>query len=133
MVTLYVASTAADGAFYIYLEDVDENGRVTYVTEGQLRALHRRLTDRRPPLALFVPHHSFLREDGMPLVPGAVAELRFGLLPTSCRVRRGHRLRVAIAGHDKDTFARIPGGVPTVAVQRNRRYPSQIELPIIRT
>ena len=133
MVTLYVASTAADGAFYIYLEDVDENGRVTYVTEGQLRALHRRLTDRRPPLALFVPHHSFLRDDGMPLVPGEVAELRFGLLPTSCRVRRGHRLRVAIAGHDKDTFARIPGGVPTVAVQRNRRYPSQIELPIIRT
>jgi uncharacterized protein len=134
VVTLYVASTATDGAFYIYLEDVDEHGRVTYVTEGQLRALHRRLTDRRPSLALFVPHHSFRREDGRSLVPGEVAELRFGLLPTSCRVCRGHRLRVAIAGHDKDTFARIPdGGVPIIAVQRNRRYPSQIELPIIRT
>jgi putative CocE/NonD family hydrolase len=48
VVTLYVASTATDGAFYVYLEDVDENGRVTYVTEGQLRALHRRLTDRDP-------------------------------------------------------------------------------------
>ena len=134
VVTRYVASTATDGAFYVYLEDVDENGRVIYVTEGQLRAIHRRLTGRRPPLALFVPHHSFLREDRMPLVPGEVAELRFGLLPTSCRIRRGHRLRVAIAGHDKGTFAKIPDdGVPAIAVQRNRRYPSQIELPIIRT
>ena len=70
----------------------------------------------------------------MPLVTGEVAELRFGLLPTSCRVRRGHRLRVAIAGHDKDTFARIPdGGVPTIGVQRNARHPSHIDLTIIRT
>lgn len=134
VVTLYVASTATDGAFYVYLEDVDENGRVIYVTEGQLRALHRRVTSRRPPLALFVPHHSFLREDAVPLVPGEVAELRFGLLPTSCRIRRGHRLRVAIACHDKGTFAKIPDeGVPEIAVQRNRGYPSQIELPVIRT
>jgi hypothetical protein len=134
VVTLYVASTATDGAFYIYLEDVNENGQVTYVTEGQLRALHRRVTDRRPPLTLFVPHHSFLRQDGMPLIQGEVAELRFGLLPTSCRVRRGHRLRVAIAGHDKDTFAQIPdGGVPTIAVQRNSRYASRIDLAIVRT
>jgi putative CocE/NonD family hydrolase len=133
VVTLYVASTATDGAFYVYLEDVDENGWVTYVTEGHLRALHRRLTGRRPPLALFVPHHSFLREDAMALVPGEVAEVRFGLQPTSCRIRRGHRLRVAIAGHDKGTFAQIPDErVPTLAVQRNRRYASQIELPIIR-
>jgi putative CocE/NonD family hydrolase len=55
VVTLYVASTAADGAFYVYLEDVDEDGRVTYLTEGQLRALHRRISDRQPPLRLFVP------------------------------------------------------------------------------
>jgi putative CocE/NonD family hydrolase len=134
VVTLYVVSTATDGAFYVYLEDVNETGRVTYITEGQLRALHRRVTERRPPLTLFAPHHSFLREDGMPLVPGEVAELRFGLLPTSCRVRRGHRLRVAIAGHDKDTFARIPDeGMATIAVQRNSRNASRIDLAIVRT
>ena len=26
--TLYISSTASDGAFYVYLEDVDESGRV---------------------------------------------------------------------------------------------------------
>jgi uncharacterized protein len=133
VVTLYVTSTADDGAFYVYLEDVDEESRVIYVTEGQLRAIHRRVSDQEPPLGLFVPHHSFLRKDGMPLVPGEVAELRFGLLPTSVLIRKRHRLRVAVAGHDKDTFARIPAeGEPTVTVQRNAIYSSHIDVPVIR-
>ena len=69
----------------------------------------------------------------MPLVPGEIAELRFGLLPVSVLVRRGHRLRVAIAGHDKDTFERIPAdGDPTITVQRNAVYSSHIDLPVIR-
>lgn len=132
VVTLYVTSTAGDGAFHVYLEDVAEDGRVTYVTEGQLRALHRRLSDRESPLDLFVPYRSFLREDGMPLVPGEVAELRFGLLPVSVLVRQGHRLRIAIAGHDKDTFARIPAeGEPTITVQRNRVHASHVDLPVV--
>lgn len=132
VVTLYVTSTASDGAFYVYLENVDPDGRVTYLTEGHLRALHRRISDRQPPLKLFVPHHSFLRQDAMPLVPGEVAELRFGLLPVSALVRKGHRLRIAIAGHDKDTFARIPQqGAPTIAVQRTALHSSRIDLPIL--
>ena len=36
---LFTASTHTDGAFYVYLEAIDENGKVTYLTEGQLRAL----------------------------------------------------------------------------------------------
>jgi hypothetical protein len=48
VVTLYVTSTAKDGAFYVYLEDVDENGKVTYVTEGQLRPLHRKVSNEIP-------------------------------------------------------------------------------------
>jgi uncharacterized protein len=132
VVTLFVTSTATDGAFYAYLEDVDPDGRVIYLTEGQLRAIHRRVCDREPPLKLFVPHHSFLREDAMPLVPGEVAELRFGLLPVSALVRKGHRLRLAIAGHDKGTFARIPTqGQPTITVRRSLHHTSHIDIPVI--
>ena len=132
VVTLHVASTATDGAFYVYLEDVDEDGRVLYLTEGQLRALHRRESDREQRFASFVPHHSFLREDGMELVPGEVAEIRFGLLPTSALVRKGHRLRVAVAGHDASTFARIPAeGAPTITVHRDRVRASHVELPVV--
>lgn len=133
VVTLYVTSTESDGAFHVYLEDVDEDGRVLYLTEGQLRAIHRRVSEDDPPLELFVPHHSFLRKDARPLVPGEVAEIRFGLLPVSALVRKGHRLRVAIAGHDRDTFGRIPAeGVPTVTVRRSPDHPSHIALPVLR-
>ena len=68
----------------------------------------------------------------MPLVPGQTAEIKFGLQPISVLVKKGHRLRIAIAGHDKGTFARIPAeGIPTIAVQRNRRNLSWIELPVV--
>jgi uncharacterized protein len=108
VVSLFVTSTHADGAFFVYLEDIDENGQVTYLTEGQLRALHRRISSEPSPVKLPVPYHSFMKKDAMPLKPGEIAELRFGLQPVSVLVKKGYRLRVAIAGHDKDTFIRIP-------------------------
>lgn len=133
VITLHVASTHSDGAFYVYLEDVDEEGRAVYLTEGQLRAIHRRVSDASPPLRTFVPHRSFRREDALPLEPGEVAELRFGLLPVSARIPEGHRLRVAIAGHDAHTFLRIPEeGTPTVTVHRSRAHPSHIEVPVVK-
>ena len=69
----------------------------------------------------------------MPRVAGNVAELKFGLQPTSVRVRKGCRLRIAIAGADKQTFARIPAsGIPTITVARNKQHASWIELPVVR-
>jgi predicted acyl esterase len=69
----------------------------------------------------------------MTLIPGQIAEIKFGLEPISVLVKKGHRLRVAIAGHDKDTFIRIPAeGTPTIAVERNSCAQSLIELPVIK-
>ena len=131
IVTLYVASTATDGAFYVYLEDVDETGKVIYVTEGQLHAVHRQVSTETPPYKMLPPYHSFKKKDAKPLVPGEVTELTFGLLPTSVLIGKGHRLRIAIAGHDKDTFARIPAeGTPEISVQRNSVYASHVDLPM---
>ncbi len=132
VVTLYVTSKATDGAFFVYLEDVEETGKVTYITEGQLRAIHRKVSTDPPPYSLLVPYHSFKRKDAMPLVPGEVAELTFGLLPTSVLIKKGHRIRIAIAGHDKDTFARIPAeGTPVITVARNKLHASFVDLSVV--
>jgi len=132
IVTLYVASTATDGAFFVYLEDIDETGKVTYITEGQLRAIHRKVSTDPPPYNLLVPYHSFKKKDAMPLTPNEIAELSFGLLPTSVLIKREHKIRVAIAGHDRDTFVRIPAeGTPTITVARNKVNASFIDLPIV--
>jgi uncharacterized protein len=80
---------------------------------------------------VFGPYHSFRRADGEPLAPGRLAELRFGLLPTSVLIRKGHRIRVAIAGADSGTFARIPAtGNPVITVARSNTHASAIDLPI---
>ena len=133
VVTLYVTSTEADGVFYVYLEDVDPGGRVTYVTEGQLRAIHRQVSTDAPPYRLQVPYHSFKQADAMPLAPGEIAQISFGLLPTSVLIEKGHRIRISIAGHDEGTFPRIPAeGTPVISVARNKLHASYVDLPVVR-
>jgi hypothetical protein len=81
---------------------------------------------------MLTPFHSFKHKDGLPLVPGQIAELKFGLLTTSTLVRKGHRLRVAIAGADKDTFVRVPAeGFTQISVERNAQHPSSIRIPLV--
>ncbi len=132
IITLFLTSTQKDGAIFVYLEDVDENGNVFLLTEGYFRLNHRKISDEEPPYKILVPYHTFKKEDSLPLKPGEITEISFGLLPISVLIRKGHRLRVAIAGADKDTFLRIPSeGVPTIKIKKNSRNASFIDLPII--
>ena len=55
VVHLWVTSTAEDGDFFVYLEDIEPDGRSAYVSEGQLRASHR-----QPGRAALRPHGSSL-------------------------------------------------------------------------
>jgi putative CocE/NonD family hydrolase len=133
IVTLHVSSTATDGAFFVYLEDVDEEGKVTYITEGQLRAMCRKEAAGEPPFMYFGPLRTYKRLDASPLTRGEIVELTFDLFATSVVLKKGHRIRIAIAGADRDSFARYPldnQKVPTVQIERNKKYPSKIELPI---
>lgn len=132
IVTLYIDSTHEDGALHVYLDDVDEHGNITYITDGQLRVIHRKISSEDPPYKIMVPYHSYKKKDAKPLIPGEIAEIKFGLYATSVVIRKGHRIRIAIAGADKDTFAKYPAeGRPTINVQRNKNYASYIDLPLI--
>lgn len=132
VVTLHLASTETDGAFIVYLEDVAPDGTVRYITEGQLRGVVRAVTEDPPLYRKYGPHRSESRADALPLVPGEVAELSFDLWATSVLFRAGHRIRVALAGADADTFLRYPrdGSVPEWMVQRNAIHASRVVLPM---
>ncbi|MFX0095401.1 MAG: CocE/NonD family hydrolase [Candidatus Hodarchaeota archaeon] len=131
-ITLFLRSTHEDGAIFVYLEAVDPQGIVNYLTDGQLRLIHRKISSEEPPYKRTDPYHSFKREDNLPLVPGEVTGITFGLLPVSAQIRKGHRIRIAIAGADKDTFTRYPAeGTPTITIERNNTQASFIDLPII--
>jgi len=131
-VTLYVASTESDGAFHVYLEDVAPDGRVTYITEGELRAIHHKISDGEPPYVPLGPYHSFLRADSSPLVPGEVTEISFNLYATSVLIEEGHSLRIAIAGADASVFERYPAeGTPVLTIHRNAVQASYVDLPMM--
>jgi len=131
VVTLYIASSQSDGALFVYLEDVSPEGRVTYITEGIIRVINRKAAKGPLPYTPLGPQHSFLRADAEPLVPGQVAEISFSLLPTSVVLRRGHRIRLALAGADSSMFERCPvKGTPKLNVYREKERPSYLELPM---
>lgn len=131
-VTLHVASTTSDCAFFVYLEDVDPSGVVRYITEGQLRGLHRQFSSEPPPYWSGMPNRTYKRADAAPLPLNESIEIVIGLQPTSALIRRGHSIRIAIAGADKDTFARIPeSDIPTWRISHSAAAPSQLRLPVI--
>lgn len=134
VLTLELASTASDGAVHAYLEDVSPEGRVTYLDEGVFRVIHRQEADPRGlPYEPLGPPHSFLRRDAAPLRPGEAATVRFALYPTSALLRKGHRLRLALAGADAGLFQRYPPAGPvTWTVYRGRDRASYLELPLRR-
>ncbi|MFX1445160.1 MAG: CocE/NonD family hydrolase, partial [Promethearchaeota archaeon] len=132
IITLYLSSTHDDGAIFVYLEDVDEAGNVTYITDGNLRLIHRKISLENPPYKMLIPYHTFMKKDALPLVPDEISEIKFGLHVTSVLVKKGHRIRVAIAGADKEVFMRYPAdGKPIITLERNSKNPSFIEIPFI--
>ena len=146
---LWVSSNQPDGDVYVYLTDVDENGRSLYVTEGQLRAGWNKLYNDDDQVRDVVnvlpdlPWHGFKAGtyEKDPLANGKVVELRFALLPTAWNFRQGHRLHVAIAGADYPDFELNPVLSPNdnpaeapptkLDLHRSAIYPSRIELPVI--
>lgn len=129
VVRLFLAANATDGAVFAYLEDVRPNGEVRYVTEGQLRLVHRALSASPLPNDP-VPFRTYHRADARSLVPGEVVEVLFDLLPTSFVFRAGHAIRLAIAGADAGAFeALLPVSPLIYEVHRDGEHPSRVELP----
>ncbi len=91
VVTMRLATSGTDGAIYVYLEDVDSDGHVSYLTEGCLRFLHRRTTGPAEPARLGVSR-TFARSDALRVVPGNLMGLTVPLLPVSAVIPAGHRI-----------------------------------------
>jgi uncharacterized protein len=130
-VHLYLKTSSPDGNFHVYLEEVDEQGKVYYITEGLVRGIHQIATEKTPPYKDVVPYRSYKREDSRPMDTEGVNYLHFDLLPVSYLVPKGHKIRVSLAGADQDHFAVMHKSIPTWQVQRNQQFPSRVELPLM--
>ncbi|MCP3920839.1 MAG: CocE/NonD family hydrolase [bacterium] len=88
---------------------------------------------RDSPVGGGPPGRSYAKDDAAPLEPGVETEVRIALWPTSVQLAAGHRLRLAIAGADGGTFARVPAeGTPVLEIHHRRGAASFLELPVVR-
>jgi uncharacterized protein len=110
VLTLHMAASEPDAALHVFLSEEEPDGTVRYVTEGVLRALHRKLSPSPPNYRASWPYHSCDRADTVPLVPGHAEEIVIALLPTAWRFGKGSRIRLAIAGADADHYGQVPHG-----------------------
>jgi uncharacterized protein len=153
VVHMWVSSTASDGDFFVYLEDIDEKGDAYHVTDKMLRANFSNLIPNEDILPSGsgidvlpdLPWHGFKKSDYVNgnLAGGKKVKLVIDLMPTSWAFKKGHRIRISIAGADWPTFQLHPALspkndpsdpvniTPTVTVYRSAVYPSHIELPVI--
>jgi putative CocE/NonD family hydrolase len=130
IVHLWLQCDADDVDLFAYLEDVDRTGKSSYVTEGCLRASCRRLAE--PPYdRLGLPYHRGNAKDVVPL-PAEPVELMFDLLPTAQHFAAGHRIRIALACADKDSYRYIQlNPPPTIKVLHDAEHPSRVEFPLV--
>ena len=112
VVQLHLSTSEHDASVFVYLSEVDSDGKSSFITEGLLRLLHRR--EAQPPASYRAtwPYRSFRREHASHMQPDVPEKVRFALLPVSWMLQAGSRLRMAIAGADADHFAQVPHGRP---------------------
>jgi uncharacterized protein len=149
VVSVFLSSTQADADVFVYLSDVDANGKVLYVTEGQLRSDWHNLAPakeqvrNREEIKPELPWHGYKesQKDLEALDSGKVVEMRLDLMPTSWLFKKGHKLRVSITGADFGNFIIHPAlstnnkpeecPETTWTVYSTKEFPSRIELPVV--
>ena len=128
---LWLSGSELDLALFVYLTEIEADGTERYVTEGLLRALHRKEQPAPEAYRTTWPFRSFTRADAAPLVPGQVERIRIPLLPVAWRFAPGSRIRLSIAGADDDHCGQVPHGrPPRIKILRGEGHASALELPL---
>ena len=112
VVNFCVASSQTDAALFVYAAEVEPDGTRRYITDGQLRALHRKTAEPPRDYRTTWPYRTYFRSDASLMTPGKAERIEFALLPVSWTIKAGSRLRISIAGADVDHFPQVPHGLP---------------------
>jgi putative CocE/NonD family hydrolase len=132
---MHAAIDQDDTNFQVILCDVGEGGGARYLTQGWMKASHRRLDEgKSKPGEPYHPHR-----EAQPAVPGEIYEYAIGLSPIAHVFKAGHRIQVEILSMDS---IRDPGQHHGVfhlpisrstlhKVYRDARRPSHLLLPVI--
>ena len=116
---LVASSTATDTDWHAKISDVAPDGSESIVTDGALRASHRKLDRRRSLRGR--PYHT--HTDPQPIEPGRFYAYDVEIWPTAYELAPGHRLQLRLTSTDLPTH--MPG---SIAFDRNDPASAQINL-----
>lgn len=105
--TLQISSETEDGAVVVFLEEVKPDGSVYYITEGELRLIHRKV-ESTPMYKRNGPSHSYKQADALPMPISKVETVEITALPISYQLSKGSKIRLTIVGADKGHFDEVP-------------------------
>ena len=128
---LWLRSAAPDLDIFVYLEQVDDQGRSSYVTEGALRASHRAAAE--PPYDnLGLPYHDHCQSHLAPIPRAEPFEMAVDLEPTGFEFPSGSKVRLTIAFADAGNFdTPILEPAPEVELLRDTDHPSRVAIPTV--
>jgi putative CocE/NonD family hydrolase len=128
--TIRMAVDQGDASIFVYLSEVDAEGRVFYITEGLLRAIHRKTSSPPENYVVAWPFRAYNRADAARLDIGAKTDFVIPLLPVGWTLRRGSKLRLSISGADAGHFVPMPYGRPPVFSVHIGEAGSFLDVPI---
>ncbi len=126
VLNLDLAENHSDAALIAYLELVDPQGAITYMTEGRKYGLHTS-NHVKQVYRDVVPQPSYNRSDNIVSSDGDQS-FQLDLLPTSFLVPAGYKIRLALATADAAHFRFLNQGKATIPILCGEN--SYIEIPL---
>ena len=134
-VSLWVTSSHEDGNFIAVLEEVDENGKSIFLTDGAIRASHSKISPNSAWDSLGLAYHSSLENDAVKLSSEAPQNLVFNLEAMSSRIKAGNRLRIRITCAESGIYQQpegFPENSPRITLYTGAGTASFVRLPVIK-
>lgn len=141
MMELWAQLAGTDADFFVSIEDVYPDGRVSHIQRGLLKASHRAVDPLRSyydtvdgERIMVQPFHP--HTNPQPVVPNEPTKFAVEILPMGHVFRAGHKIMIQI--HTPPAVDGLWGYTPThhqpaaVTVLHDRAHPSWLQLPIVR-
>ncbi|WKN47042.1 CocE/NonD family hydrolase [Nocardioides sp. Arc9.136] len=132
---LHASSPTGGGMLAVSVSDVSPSGRVTRLTGGWQLLAQRQLDRRRTRYLdgeVLQPYHPFTRGSRSP-APGRVVPVNVEVFPTAAKIRKGHRLRIAVQSFDVPhllpSLPDLPGALAPLTLHTSRAHPSRLTIP----
>lgn len=125
-IELYLNSNEKDAAIFVYLQEVDKNGKAKYITEGQLRLSHRKVNEEGIYKEIG-PAISHKRADAQS--SKGTNKIQFDLIPCSYLVKKGNKIRVSFSTNDMSHFEKVGSENLDLKLLSGEKYPSKISIP----